>query len=59
MDRREIEGVEAPLGHNLDQASVAQQLGLHNRRKFAETRARQQGVRNAVVVINREVWFER
>ena len=42
MDEGEIEGPETPVGHDLDEAPLADELGLDDRRKLADAPAREQ-----------------
>ncbi len=59
MDHPEIEDCEVPLLHYLNQPPLTQQLGLHQRRKVANSGARKQGSREASIVVHRKERLER
>ena len=42
MHEGEIEGPETPIGHDLDEAPIADKLRLHDGRQLANAAARQQ-----------------
>jgi hypothetical protein len=51
MDEREIEGLEAPVGHDLDELAFANEFGSHDGRKLADTGAVQKRRREAGIVV--------
>src|SRR5580704_5517788 len=58
MTQREMKYREVPFWHHLDQSSRSQELGLNDRRKIADPRARKQRGRQPVVLIDRQIRLE-
>jgi len=55
----QIEGVEVPFRHDLDEQPVADQGGLYQRRKIANASSREQSSGKTSVVIHRQMRVER
>src|SRR5216683_1253538 len=55
MNDREVKGAKAPLRHDLDEPSVADELGFHHRGKVTNSATCQQCGRKTGVVVHREV----
>src|SRR6266851_5420970 len=53
MDHGEVDGAEAPIRHHFDEPSIAQEFGLHYRRKVADAHSREQRCRETGVVVHR------
>ena len=58
-NEREIEGAEAPVGHDLDEAPVTHELRLDNRWQLADARTGHESRCQAGKVVHREVRLER
>jgi len=58
MNHREVEGAEAPPGHDFNKFSFAQQLGLNDGGKVTDACSCEQGCCQTFVLVDREVGLE-